>query len=116
VSGIGYLVFMTPSFLSKQSKPDTMASTCESIVEFVRLGLGVGFIHDFCLRTQTDKALSCSAMAGQFGGLEVSLVYRKSAAAKPAHQALINALVKSCFAVSKVSTLGNRIARPRDRT
>jgi hypothetical protein len=84
--------------------------------EIVRLGLGVGFIHGFCLRTQKDKALSCSAMAGQFGGLEVSLVYRKSVAAKLAHQALINALVKSCLAVSKKSTLGNRIARPRDRT
>jgi LysR family cyn operon transcriptional activator len=72
------------------------ASTCDLIVEFVRLGLGVGLVHDLCLSRRRDKKLRFSEMGGQFGGLEVSLVYKRSASFKAARQALIESLVKSC--------------------
>ena len=69
--------------------------TCEAIIEFVRLGLGIGFVHDICLPKGKDKKLGALDMSSKFGTIEVSLVYKKSTASKPSYQALIQKLLQS---------------------
>ena len=68
------------------------AGTCDTIMEFVELGLGIGFVHDTCLRRQPRKLQSVD-MTNDVGTMEVSVIYRKSAAAKLSHRSLIDALV-----------------------
>jgi LysR family transcriptional regulator, low CO2-responsive transcriptional regulator len=65
--------------------------TCESIIEYVQLGLGVGFVHDMCLPHQRGK-ISSSDMRREFDTMEVFLVHKKSAASNAWHQSLIDAL------------------------
>lgn len=69
--------------------------TCETIIEFVRLGLGIGFVHDICLPKGKEKKLGSLDMSSKFGTIEVSLVYKKSTASKPSYQALIENLIQS---------------------
>jgi DNA-binding transcriptional LysR family regulator len=68
---------------------------CESIIEFVRLGLGVGFVHGTCLPTLDRQNISWYDMTEHFERLELSLVYRKSVVLKPQHRALLEALAQS---------------------
>jgi DNA-binding transcriptional LysR family regulator len=68
------------------------AGTCDTIMEFVELGLGIGFVHDTCLLRQARKLQSVD-MTSDVGTMEVSVIYRKSAAAKPLHRSLIDALI-----------------------
>ena len=68
------------------------AGTCDTIMEFVELGLGIGFVHDTCLLRQARKLQSVD-MTSDVGTMEVSVIYRKSAAAKPLHRSLIDALM-----------------------
>jgi DNA-binding transcriptional LysR family regulator len=68
------------------------AGTCDTIMEFVELGLGIGFVHDTCLRRQPRKLQSVD-MTNDVGTMEVSVIYRKSAAAKITHRSLIDALL-----------------------
>jgi len=37
--------------------------TCDAIVEFVRLGLGIGFVHDICLAKGREKAIGSRDMS-----------------------------------------------------
>jgi DNA-binding transcriptional LysR family regulator len=69
--------------------------TCEAITEFVRLGLGVGFVHDICLPKEREKTIGSLDMSGKLDAIEVSLIYKKSTARKPSYQALIESLVVS---------------------
>jgi DNA-binding transcriptional LysR family regulator len=68
------------------------AGTCDTIMEFVELGLGIGFVHDTCLLRQPRKLQSVD-MASDVGTMEVSVIYRKSAATKSLHRSLIDALL-----------------------
>jgi DNA-binding transcriptional LysR family regulator len=68
------------------------AGTCDTIMEFVELGLGIGFVHDTCLLRQPRKLQSID-MTGDVGTMEVSVIYRKSAAANSLHRSLIDALL-----------------------
>jgi DNA-binding transcriptional LysR family regulator len=65
--------------------------TCESIIEYVQLGLGVGFVHDMCLPRQRGKIGSLD-MRREFGTMEVFLVCKKAAASIPWHGSLLDAL------------------------
>lgn len=67
---------------------------CESIIEFVRLGLGVGFVHGMCLPTLRRENIKWCDMTKEFERLELSLIYKKSSTVKPSHRALINALTR----------------------
>jgi DNA-binding transcriptional LysR family regulator len=69
------------------------AGTCDTIMEFVELGLGVGFVHDTCLLRQRRRLQSVN-MTGEFETMEVSVIYRKAGVAKALHQSLISALLK----------------------
>jgi DNA-binding transcriptional LysR family regulator len=62
------------------------AGTCQSIIDFVRLGLGVGFVHDICLPNQREKKIRSLDVTGQFGTTELSFIHRKSTTSKPSHQ------------------------------
>jgi len=68
---------------------------CESIIEFVRVGLGVGFVHGTCLPTLDRRNIRWYDMTEHFGRMELSVIYRKSAALKPSHRALLEALASS---------------------
>jgi DNA-binding transcriptional LysR family regulator len=68
---------------------------CESIIEFVRVGLGVGFVHGTCLPTLDRRNIAWYDMTEHFERTELSLVYRKSSALKPLHRALLEALAQS---------------------
>jgi DNA-binding transcriptional LysR family regulator len=68
------------------------AGTCDTIMEFVELGLGIGFVHDTCLRRQSRKLQSVD-MTSDVGTMEVSVIYRRSAAAKLLQRSLIDALL-----------------------
>lgn len=65
---------------------------CESIVEFVRLGLGIGFVHAICLPKQMNLIRSLN-MKHEFGTIEISMIYRKSLTSQPSYQAFIDTLV-----------------------
>jgi hypothetical protein len=68
---------------------------CESIIEFVRVGLGVGFVHGTCLPTLDRRNIGWHDMTEHFERMELSLVYRKSSALKPMHRALLENLTQS---------------------
>jgi DNA-binding transcriptional LysR family regulator len=68
---------------------------CESIIEFVRVGLGVGFVHGTCLPTLDRRNIGWHDMTEHFDRTELSLVYRKSSTLKPLHRALLDALAQS---------------------
>ena len=69
--------------------------TCEAIATFVRLGVGIGFIHDICLPKRRDRSMRWVDMSPKLGTLEVSLVYKKSTASRSSYQALIQSLTPS---------------------
>jgi DNA-binding transcriptional LysR family regulator len=68
---------------------------CESIVEFVRLGLGVGFVHGMCLPMLPRENIKWYDMTNEFGRLELSLIYKKASMGKLSHRALIEVLTRS---------------------
>lgn len=68
---------------------------CESIVEFVRLGLGVGFVHGICLPNLRQKNIKRYDMTEAFERLELSVIHRKTVALKASQEALLEALIRS---------------------
>lgn len=66
--------------------------TCESIVEYVREGVGIGFVHDICLPKRADSTIRAHSMGDKLGRVEVSIIYKDSFARKSSHQALIESL------------------------
>ncbi len=68
---------------------------CESIIEFVRVGLGVGFVHGTCLPTLDRRNIGWHDMTEHFERMELSLVYRRSSVLKPMHRALLENLTQS---------------------
>jgi DNA-binding transcriptional LysR family regulator len=68
---------------------------CESIIEFVRVGLGVGFVHGTCLPTLDRRNIGWYDMTELFEHMELSLIYRKSSALKPMHRVLLETLTQS---------------------
>jgi DNA-binding transcriptional LysR family regulator len=69
--------------------------TCDAIKEFVRLGLGIGFVHDICLPEETEEIIDARDMSGKIDTIEVSLIHKKSTFRKPSYRALIESLVAS---------------------
>lgn len=67
---------------------------CESIIEFVRLGIGVGFVHAICLPKPVNLFRSLD-MRREFGTIEISMIYRRSLMSQPSYQAFIDTLVGS---------------------
>jgi DNA-binding transcriptional LysR family regulator len=66
--------------------------TCESIVEYVRRGVGIGFVHDICLPIRFESEVRSYNMSDKLGTIEVSIIYRESIAKQPSYHALIESL------------------------
>jgi DNA-binding transcriptional LysR family regulator len=66
--------------------------TCESIVEYVRRGVGIGFVHDICLPKKVEKEIRSRDMRDELATIEVSIIYRDSITRHSAYQALIETL------------------------
>ena len=69
--------------------------TCESIIELVHLGVGVGLVHDICLPARKDKTIARITMNEIFKPIEVSIIYKASVLSRPPCRALIETLVNS---------------------
>ena len=69
--------------------------TCESIIELVHRGVGIGLVHDICLPVRKGKALARIQMNEIFKPIEVSIIYKASAFSRPPCRALIETLVHS---------------------
>lgn len=66
---------------------------CNTTVDFVRLGLGAGIVHDICVLTEPQKNICYLDVSDLFGKLEISLVFRRSAILGPAHRAFVKSLI-----------------------
>jgi DNA-binding transcriptional LysR family regulator len=67
--------------------------TCQSAIDFVRLGLGVALVHDTCVVGEQRSKVHFMEMSNLFGKGEVSLIYRSNGLITPAQRALINIFV-----------------------
>jgi LysR family transcriptional regulator, low CO2-responsive transcriptional regulator len=68
--------------------------TCDSILEFVRRNIGIGFVHDICFPKNGAKDIRSHDMGNELGTIEVSLVYKESIRSQPSYQALIDSFCK----------------------
>ena len=64
---------------------------CESIVEYVCRGVGIGFVHDICLPKRAEKEIRSRDMRDKVGTVEVAIIYKYSIARQASYQALIDA-------------------------
>jgi DNA-binding transcriptional LysR family regulator len=78
-------------------------STCEAIVEFVKLSVGIGIVHDICLFAGSNTNLSGYELTRQFKSLEISLVYRKPSELIPSHRALMDTIISSAARTKRIS-------------
>jgi DNA-binding transcriptional LysR family regulator len=66
---------------------------CQSVMEYVKLGLGVGLVHTICGRTEPQKNLVQIDLGRYFEGTDVSLITHADSALTHAHKALISAFI-----------------------
>lgn len=64
---------------------------CQSVMEFVKLGLGVGLVHTICGCAEPQKNLIQVEMDRYFDKTDVSIITHTGAVLSAAHQALIRA-------------------------
>jgi DNA-binding transcriptional LysR family regulator len=73
--------------------PDVLeVGTCEAIIEFVRLGLGIGYVHDICLPLRKTNGIRWAEMTHEFPRMNVSVLFKQSTYLKPVCRALIDLL------------------------
>lgn len=63
--------------------------TCQSVMHFVQLGLGIGLIHTICARAEPYGHLREVDMGRHFEKTDVALITRRSALFGPAQNALL---------------------------
>ncbi|HXG50953.1 MAG TPA: LysR substrate-binding domain-containing protein [candidate division Zixibacteria bacterium] len=68
------------------------AGGCSLIREYAQLGLGVGLVHEICVRGKIDGDLVVRDLERMFGRIDVLLIYRKDRVLTPAHRRFIEAL------------------------
>jgi DNA-binding transcriptional LysR family regulator len=68
------------------------AGSCFAIKEYVRLGLGVGLVHDTCMVEGKERDLQVSNLASLFGKSEVALIYLDKKNLPLAHRRFIEAI------------------------
>lgn len=66
--------------------------SCQAILEFVQLGLGLGLAHDVCVGAQSYDKVSVMDVSEHFGTVDIALASREETLSWPAHQAFANAL------------------------
>lgn len=67
---------------------------CQSVMEFVKLGLGVGLVHTICGCAEAHKNLIQIEMGRWFEKTDVSIITHSGASLSAAHQALIRAFTE----------------------
>jgi DNA-binding transcriptional LysR family regulator len=67
---------------------------CQSVMEFVKLGLGVGLVHTICGRAEPQKHLIQLELKSYFENTDVSIITHSNSALSAAHQALIDAFAR----------------------
>jgi DNA-binding transcriptional LysR family regulator len=67
--------------------------TCQSAIDFVRLGLGVALVHDACVAGELKSKVRYIDMSHLFGKGEVYLIHRTTGVTAPAQRAVINIFV-----------------------
>lgn len=78
---------------------------CQSVMNFVQLGLGVGLVHTICGCAEPHEKLRQTDMSRHFDKTDVALISRKNYAYGPTHQALMKALLDSP-AARRITTPG----------
>ena len=68
---------------------------CQAIMQFVRLRLGFGLVHNVCACAEPHDDLDLIDASDQFGKLDMALAVRSETLLSPSHQALITALSNS---------------------
>jgi DNA-binding transcriptional LysR family regulator len=79
---------------------------CQSIIDFVRLGLGIGLVHSICASVEFCDDLGHMDVSDQFGSLDVALAIRPETLLSSAHQALIDTLSGGHTSTGKPSAAG----------
>lgn len=72
---------------------------CQSAMDYVELGLGVGLVHTICAYAEPHKKLVQVNMSRYFGPTEMALVTRSNAVPRTAHQALMHVLMENSDAI-----------------
>jgi len=67
--------------------------TCQSAIDFVRLGLGVALVHDACVAGELKSKVHYIDMSHLFGKGEVYLIHRTTGLTAPAQRAVMNIFV-----------------------
>ena len=67
---------------------------CQSVMEFVKLGLGVGLVHSICGRAEPQKNIIQVELQNYFESTDVSIITHSNAVLSEAHQALIGEFIK----------------------
>ena len=78
-------------------------STCQSALDFVRLGLGVALIHDICALSEPRKLIRAIDVNHYFKKDEVSLIHRSTLPLTMAHCGLIDTLVDTASGIKPLS-------------
>lgn len=64
--------------------------SCRSALEFVKLGVGIGLVHNNCLITEHKDNLRFKDVSHIFGEALVTLIYKRSTVLTPAHLGIID--------------------------
>lgn len=78
-------------------------STCQSALDFVRLGLGVALIHDICALSEPGNLIRAIDVNHYFKKDEVSLIHRSTLPLTMAHCGLIDTLVEAASGIKPLS-------------
>ncbi|HXG53162.1 MAG TPA: LysR family transcriptional regulator [candidate division Zixibacteria bacterium] len=69
------------------------AGGCLAIKQFVRLGLGIGLVHDICVSKDELSYFVMKDLRGVFGQWQVSLVFKKNQQFSPAHESVVRSFL-----------------------
>jgi DNA-binding transcriptional LysR family regulator len=86
------------------------AGGCIAIKQFVRLGLGVGLVHDICIFKEEQSEFEIRDLNHIFGQWKTTLIYKKSRPLSPAHTDLVNTILD---AIGDWKTKRSWFARPK---
>ena len=75
--------------------PVIEASSCFAIKQYVKLGLGIGLVHDICFLTEKEPALRMTNFRQLFGQWEVALIHKKTRTPPLAHRRFIETLSRA---------------------
>jgi DNA-binding transcriptional LysR family regulator len=77
------------------------AGGCSLIREYAKLRLGVGLVHEICIRGKAEPDLCVRDLKHLFGAMDVLLIHRKDRPLTSAHKAFIAAISSSADQLGK---------------